>query len=136
MPQNTSNTYLYHKATPSASAFTKLCDITSYPDIFSAPPRLQTTTLSHEQHTYIPDIKDVPDMQFGCNYELADFQRIKALEGTKLEYELRFGEDGEFGIFAWAGDVFITPTGGAVGAVRSGQITCYPETEIEFSVGA
>lgn len=132
MAQNTSKTYLYHKATPSASEFIKLCDITTYPDIFTPPARLQTTTLSNTQHTYTPDIKDIPDFQFGCNYELDDFQRIKALEGTKLDYELRFGDDGEYGIFSWKGDIFITPTGGSVGAVRGGQITCYPETEIEF----
>ena len=132
MPQNTSNTYLYHKATPSAETFTKLCDITSYPDIFTAPARLDATTLSDQQHVYVKDIKDIPDMQFGCNYELADFGRIKALEGIQLDYELRFGAAGEFGAFGWTGDIFITPTGGAVGAVRGGQITCYPATEIEI----
>ncbi len=133
MPQNTSNTYLYHKATPSASTFTKLCDITTYPDIFSAPPRLDATTLSNTQHVYVKDITDVPDMQFGCNYEVDDFERIKALEGIQLDYELRFGAAGEYGTFAWKGDIFITPTGGAVGAVRAGQITCYPANEIAFS---
>lgn len=134
MPQNTSNTYLYHKATQAATEFTKVCDITSYPDIFAAPPRLDATTLSHTQHVYIKDIADLPDMQFGCNYEVDDFERIKGLEGQQLDYELRFGEDGESGTFAWTGDIFITPTGGAVGAVRAGQITCYPGTEIDFSI--
>ncbi len=133
MPQNTSKTYLYYKATTGATTYEKLCDITSYPDIFAAPPRLDATTLSNTQHVYVKDIADIPDMQFGCNYELADFEKVKALEGQQLPYELRFGDNGESGKFQWTGDIFITPTGGAVGAVRAGQITCYPSTEIDIA---
>lgn len=133
MPKNTSNTYLYHKATTAAAEYTKLCDITSYPDIFTAPGRLDVTTLSHEQRVYIKDIADIPDMQFGCLYEKADLIRIRALQDKQLPYELRFGEEGEDGKFQWTGEIFITPTGGSVGAVRSGQITCYPSTEINVT---
>lgn len=127
---NTSNTYLFYKATTEATSYEKLVDITSYPDIWTAPPKLDRTTLSNTQHTYEKDITDVPDMQFGCNYDKADMTKLKALEGEQLPYQLQFGEAGIDGIFNWTGDIFFTPTGAGVGAVRTGQITCYPSTEI------
>lgn len=127
---NTSKTYLFYKATTEATAYEKLCDITSYPDVWAAPSRLDKTTLSDTQHVYEKDIADVPEMQFGCNYAKADMTKIKALEGQQLPYQLQFGESGADGMFNWTGDIFFTPTGGSVGAVRAGQITCYPSTQI------
>lgn len=134
MATNTSLTFLRYKKTPEAPTYEKLVDITSYPDVFTAPAKLDATTLSNTQHTYIPDIKDVPDMVFGINYTLADFTKLKALEGTQTAFELAFGENGEEGKFQWTGDIFVNPKGGSVGAVRSGEVTCYPSTEI--TVGA
>lgn len=136
MPKNTSKTYLYRKA--AEGEWAKVCDITSYPDVFTPPPRLDATTLSNTQRVYIPDIADVPDMTFGMWYEVTEFEKIKGFEGTPADYQLRFGDTGEDGVFSWTGDIFVTPLGGSVGAVREGQITTYPSTEITFgtSIGA
>ena len=131
---NTSNTYLFYKATAEATTYEKLCDITSYPDVWTAPARLDRTSLSDAQHVYEKDIADVPDMAFGANFAIADQTKIKALEGQQLPYQLQFGEAGADSKYEWTGDIFFTPTGGGVGAVRTANITCYPSTEIVVGV--
>lgn len=130
MSQNTSKTYLRYKATPSATDYATLCDIKDYPDIFKAPEKIDTTTLSDEQHTYIKDIADVPDLTFTVNYDVDVYNTILPLEGTETAYEIAFGENGEFGKFDFTGDIFYNPNGGKVGAVREATITLYPSTQI------
>jgi len=129
---NTSNTFLMYKATSSASAFEKLCDITSYPDMITPPGKLDATTLSNNQHVYEKDISDIGDLTFGALYKKADYEKINTLTGQELEYALYFGEDGDDGIFSWTGDIFVSPKGGSVGELRTAEITCYPSTEITF----
>ena len=127
---NTSFTFLYHKKSP-ATDFTKLVDITDYPDIFQAPEKVDVSTLTLNQKVYIKGMVDLPDLEFGTLYNKADYTKIKALEtDDTVTYQLRFGEDGEYGAWEWTGGVFFTPIGGAVGDVRKGKITCYPSTEI------
>jgi len=128
---NTSKSFLMYKATPTAPEYTELCGITSYPDIFTAPPRLDVTNLSDTQRRYIPDIVDVPEMVFGSWYDKVTYTKIKALQGKKTAYQLKFGDDGEYGKWSWEGDIFVTPVGGGVSGVREMQITAYPATEIE-----
>lgn len=127
MATNTSKTYLYHKV---AAVYEKLVDITSYPDVFAAPARLDATTLSNTQRVYIPDITDIPEMTFGALYAVADYSKVKALQGVSTDYAIWFGDLGVEGKFGWTGDIFVTPKGGGVGAVREAEITCYPSTEI------
>lgn len=129
MATNTSKTYLNYKTTE-LGTFAKLVDITSYPDIFAPPGKLDITTLSDTQRKYIPDIKDVSDLVFGCLYDSAEFDTVAALQGNQYWYQLEFGDAGAEGTFEWQGDIFITPKGGQVGAVREGEITCYPATDI------
>lgn len=130
---NTSKTYLMYKSSTSTSAYEKLCDITSYPDLLTAPGKLDATTLSHTQHVYEADIADQADLTFGVLYLKADMTKIQALQGQALPYAVYFGKDGEDGIFEWTGDIFVSPKGGGVGELRTGEITCYPSTEIAFS---
>lgn len=134
MPENTSKTYLFTADAATGLIFTKLVDITSYPDVFTPPAKLQVTTLSNTQHVYIPDIADVPDMTFGALYSDADYDTVAALAGAQTKCQLQFGDAGVNGKFDWTGDIFVTPKGGAVGAPREMEITCYPSTEIVKAV--
>lgn len=128
---NTSKTYLLY-APDGGSTYEKLVDITSTPALQTAPPKLDATTLSDDQHVYIPDIADTEDMVFGANYDKVSFGKLKALEGQQIPYELRYGEKGEHGRWQWTGDIFTTTTANEVGAVRGMELTLYPSTEIEF----
>lgn len=127
MEKTTINTFLYAQT---GGTLEKLVDITSYPDIYTAPEKLDVSTMSSKQKMYTPGMVDLPEYEFGFIYTKAGYDKVKALEGTSTKYQLRFGEEGEFGAWEWTGDVFVTPTGGSVGAVREAKLTCYPESEI------
>lgn len=129
MEKSTSMTFLFHKE-KEGSTFSKLIGITSYPDVFTAPEKLDVSDLSSNQKKYIPGMIDLPDYEFGFIYSKADYAKVKALEGKTGSYQLRFGENGEYGAWEWDGDIFATPNGGAVGAVREGKIICYPATDV------
>lgn len=127
MEKSTSMTFLFHKV---GDTFSKLVDITSYPDLFVKPEKLDVSDLSSNQKKYVPGMVDLPDYDFGFNYSKEAYAKVKALEGKSTTYQLRFGANGEFGIWQWDGDIFVTPTGGAVGAARTGTITVYPATNV------
>lgn len=129
MEKTTINTFLYHSET--GTGFTKLIDITSYPDIFTAPERLDISDLSSDQKKYTPGMKDLADYEFGFNYTKDGYDTCKALEGKNEHYyQIRFGANGEYGAWQWQGDIFVTPSSGSVGAARTGKIVFYPETEV------
>ena len=85
------------------SAYTKLIDIKSFPDLGGAPEMLETTTLSDAMQTYIPGIQSLDALEFEANYTKEDFAKLKALEGKEQQYAVWFGGTGE-------GET-LTPTG-------------------------
>lgn len=130
MEKSTSKTYLYHASTASGT-FEKLIDITSYPDIFSPPEKLDISDLSSNQKKYTQGMVDLPDYEFGFIYSKTAYDNVKKLEdGATHYYQLRFGEKGEYGAWQWSGTHFATPNGGNVGSAREGKIVCYPEGEV------
>ena len=129
MEKTTINTFLYHASTEKGP-FTKLIDITSYPDIFTAPEKLDVSDMSSKQKKYTPGMTDLADYEFGFNYTKAGYETCKQLEGKEELYQIRFGKDGEFGAWQWQGDIFVTPSAGSTGATRTGKIVCYPSTEV------
>lgn len=129
MEKTTIKTFLRHST--DGKNFDKLIDITSYPDIFATPEKLDISDLSSGQKKYTPGMKDLPDYEFGFNYTKDAYDICKALEGKEEFYQIAFGENGEFGCWGWKGDIFVTPTGGQVGGTRQGKVVCYPATELE-----
>lgn len=129
MEKTTINTYLLHSATADGE-FKKVVDITSYPDIFTAPEKLDISDMSSKQKKYTPGMVDLPDYEFGFIYDKAAYEAVKELEGTVGFYQLRFGENGEFGAWGWSGDIFATPTAGSVGSAREAKLICYPAGEV------
>lgn len=125
--KTTSLTYLYYST---GSDFEKLIDITSYPDLFTAPEKIDISTLSSNQRQYAPGMVDLPDYSFGFVWDKENYEKIKALEGKETEFQLRFGENGEYGAWQWTGDIFARPLGGSVGSARTGEIICYPSTDV------
>lgn len=130
MEKTTINTFLMHSATKDGE-FKKLVDITSYPELFSAPEKLDISNMSSKQKKYTPGMVDVPDQEFGYIYDKAAYAEIKALEGTDHYYQLRFGANGEYGCWQWHGDVFTSFSGGSVGSAREAKLITYPVDDIE-----
>lgn len=131
MEKTTIFTYLYMKPATTGATFAKLCDITSYPDLFTAPEKIEISDMSHRQKLYAEGMTDVPDYQFGANYTAASYTSVKASENVDTNtYQLRFGENGEYGAWEWTGSHFVNILGGELNSKRSMQITCYPNSDI------
>lgn len=129
MEKTTINTFLLHCDTEDGE-FKKVVDITSYPDIFTSPEKLDISDMSSKQKKYTPGMVDLPDYEFGFIYDKAAYDAVKALEGKVGYYQLRFGAEGEFGAWGWKGDIFATPTAGSVGSAREAKLICYPADEV------
>lgn len=140
MAISTYGVFLMHKGT--GSEYTKLIDIKDFPDLGGAPEMLETTTLSDKMQTYIPGIQTLDALEFTANYTKDDFTKIKALEGKEQEFAVWFGSDetgkptGNYGQFAFKGNISAFPTGGGVNEVVGMTITIAPSTPIELINGA
>lgn len=131
MASSTAGTFLMYKVTSESPTYTKLCDITSFPDMGSTPTKLDTTDLSAKtMKTSILGLQEAPDLVFEANYDKAVFKTIKALEGKQQDFQLQFGDDGVDGKFSWKGKLTIIPVGGGVDEVRKMSISISAETEI------
>lgn len=123
---------LMHKAS-TGGEYTKLIDIKDFPDLGGAPEMLETTTLSDNMQTYIPGIQSLDALEFTANYTLADFQKIKAMEGTDTAFAVWFGEDGADGKFEFNGQISAFPVGGGVNEVVGMTISIAPSSPITLA---
>ena len=76
-----------HKAS-SEGTYTKLIDIKEFPDLGGEPEMLETTTLSDNMQTYIAGIQSMDGLSFSANYDMTEYQKLKALEGKKESYAI------------------------------------------------
>jgi len=126
---NTSYTFLYYK-TSAMSAFAKLVDITTCPSPRSKPDKGDTSNLSQGYETCEPTVRRLSDQDYECLYSKAIYDKLVALEGTQVQYQLRYGPNGEYGCWQWTGDIFFQPSGGGFGDIRKGTISFYPASDI------
>ena len=141
MAISTYKVFLMHKAS-SGSTYTKLIDIKEFPDLGGEPEMLETTTLSDNMQTYIAGIQSMDGLSFSANYDMTEYQKLKALEGKKESYAVWFGgtessgvvtPDGSNGKFAVDGELSVYPVGGGVNEVVGMNITIAPSSPIKFS---
>ena len=141
MAISTYKVFLMHKAS-SGETYTKLIDIKEFPDLGGEPEMLETTTLSDNMQTYIAGIQSMDGLSFSANYDMTEYQTLKALEGKKESYAVWFGgtensgvvtPDGSNGKFAFDGELSVYPVGGGVNEVVGMTITIAPSTPITFS---
>ena len=138
---STYQTYLMYRSTTSGS-FTKVIDITSFPDLVPPKERIDITSLSDYMRTYINGIGDTSEMSFAANYTPENYNTVNALEGKQYEYAVWFGAsgsagseipDGHMGKFTWTGDISAGISGGGVNEAVGMTINCTPATVIIFS---
>ena len=120
-------------------AWEKVIDIKEFPDLGGTPEMLETTTLSDRMQTYIPGIQSLDALEFTSNYTLADYKKLKALEGTEYDYAVWFGgtevgdtvtPTGSDGKFKFKGQLSVFPVGGGVNEVVDMTTTIAPSTPI------
>ena len=141
MAISTYKVFLMHKAS-SEDTYKKLIDIKEFPDLGGEPEMLETTTLSDNMQTYIAGIQSMDGLSFSANYDMTEYQKLKALEGKKESYAVWFGgtessgtvtPDGSNGKFAFDGELSVYPVGGGVNEVVGMNITITPSSPITFS---
>ena len=142
MAINTYQTYLMYSTNTATPAYTKLIDITSFPDLVPSKERIDVTSLSDYMRTYINGIGDTAEQQYGANYTPENYSKVKALEGHQYAYAVWFGAsgaegsevpDGHNGKFSWIGDVSAGVSGGGVNEAVGMTITCTPGSVISYS---
>ena len=140
MAISTYKVFLMKKTLPDTWA--KLVDIKEFPDLGGEPEMLETTTLSDNMQTYIAGIQSLDGLTFTANYDMEDFQTLKALEGEENDYAVWFGgtgdagsltPDGSNGKFSFKGQLSVFPVGGGVNEVVDMSITIAPSTPITFA---
>lgn len=109
------------------TTYSKLVDIKNFPDLGGEPEKLDTTTLSDSQETSINGIKSMDTMAFDHNYNAADYDTLKALEGVQTKYSIWMGgteeangtitPTGSSGKFDFTGELSVFVTGGGVNEV-------------------
>lgn len=134
MALSTANTILKYCATQ-GGVYSKLVDILSYPDMGSAPSKLETTDLTQTvMKTNMLGLQEAPDLTFECNYDETAFNTINAMAGTLYWFNLCFGSAD--GVFEWSGKVSVFATGGGVDEVRKMTVVVSVATAIAFEYSA
>lgn len=109
----TMDTFLFHftgadKPT-SLTGGSKLVDITSFPAMGGNPEQIEVTTLTDHIQKNINGVQQLDELEFGANYDLEDFKKLKALDNQSGWYGLVFGAsaagvpDGHNGVLVWKG---------------------------------
>ena len=134
---STYQSYLMHGNGSTPPAYTKLCDITEFPNLGGDPELLDATTLSDPMRVFVLGIQNTEGMAFTANYDAATYSTLAALT-EEAPYAVWFGADGsgpkgDKGKFSFKGQLSVYVNGAGVNAVRTMTITIAPTTEITFS---
>lgn len=141
MATSTYKTYLMHQSTGTTPTWSKLLDITEFPNLGGDPELLDTTTLSDKMRTFILGIQNNEGLQFTANYDKTLYNTLSGMSGSQ-HYGVWFGgavsgntvePDGSDGKFTFDGELSVYVNGAGVNAVRTMNITIAPTTEITFS---
>jgi hypothetical protein len=131
-----------HKKT---DAWEKLIDIVSYPDLGGAPEMLDATTLSDPMTVNILGIQSLDALEFECNYDLAKYTELKAMEGEDKDFAVWLGgsssngvvtPDGSDGKFEFKGQLSVYVNGGGVNEVRKMTVSIAASTAITLGENA
>lgn len=138
---STYKTFLMVKG--SGSDYSKVVDITSFPDMGGEPEMLETTSLSDGMQTFIPGIQSLDSLTFEANYTKENYAAVQALaDGTDHDFAVYFGATGEMGNltpsgsegkFTFSGQISAYVTGGGVNEVVGLTITIAPSTVITYA---
>ena len=142
MAVSTYKTFLMVKT---ASTYEKLIDIVSYPDLGGAPEMLDATSLSDPSTVNIMGIQSQDALEFESNYTLADYTKLKEMEGEDKDFAIWFGgtesagkvtPTGSDGKYEFKGQLAVYVNGGNVNEVRKMTVSIAPTTPITLGASA
>ena len=124
MPSTTIHTYLGTASSLTATAFTKLTSIKDFPDLGGAPDQVEITDLDDDVQKVLLGVQSMSALEFTANYVPAEYDELSAMaDGTIRKFCVAFGNTGEYGIFAWEGQLTVWVVGGGVNAAREMRIS-------------
>ena len=139
MAISTYKIFLMQKASGTGTNYTKLVDVVSFSDIGGQPEMLEATTLSDGAQVFISGVESRDAMEFECNYTKADYDKLKALEGTEGSFSIWLGgtvsngvvtPTGSDGKYDFKGYPSVYINGGGVNEVVKMTLTIAPSTAI------
>jgi hypothetical protein len=142
MAISTYKSFLMHKV---SEKWEKLVDIKSFPDLGGSPELLETTTLSDGMTTNIMGIQSLEALEFECNYVLADYTKLKELEGKTGSFAVWLGgteangtatPTGSDGKFEFDGQLAVYVNGGGVNEVVNMTVSIAASTPIKMGADA
>lgn len=141
MAINTYKTFLMHKASSTATTYTKLVDIKTKPRLIGTKEGLDATTMSDPIQVFIDGIITVDNAgyEFDANWDKTAFTTLKALEGTEHDYAVWYGgtetngvatPTGTDGKFSFKGLLTVSDAEASVNAVQNMIINIRPTTGV------
>lgn len=118
------------------TSWEKLCPIKSFPALGGAPEQIEITDLESESQEYIPGVQSVDAMEFGANYTLESYKKVKEKENTPLKYRIKLGKAGAAGTASWEGQHSVHVNEGEVNGSISMTITVSPSTKVTVEATA
>lgn len=122
----------------SLTGATKVVDITSFPAMGGDPEKIDVTTLTDHIQKQINGVQQLDSLEFGANYTVEDYKKLKALEGKSAWYGLVFGAssegtpDGHNGVLIWKGEPSTHVNEGSANEAVGMTSTFSCESEIDF----
>ena len=134
---STYQTYLMKGNASTPPTYTKVCDITEFPNLGGDPELIDVTTLSDAMRHFINGVQNNEGLAFTANYEPALYSTLKGYTGEQ-PYAVWFGADssgpkGDKGKFSFSGELSVYVNGAGVNAARTMTITIAPTTDITFA---
>ena len=111
-------------------AMTKMCPITSYPDLIGTPDNIEVTDMDCTQQTFVPGVKSQESMEFEANYDSELYDTLIENENKDGYFALEFGEGGVDGVFEWSGSYTLAITGAGVNEARGMKIVVTPSSDV------
>lgn len=137
------HTYLMKGSGTGTITYTKLVDVSEVPDLWTAPPTIDTTTLSDEMRTYINGLVDPGSLEFTANYTAQNMSDLDAVAGTpNTKFAVYLGADsngapdGHNGKFTFEGELSYGLRAVSVDEKVNIGIAIAVSSEIEYTAGA
>ena len=142
MARSTMFSFLMEGTGTGTLTYATVVPIKDYPELGGSPEALDATTLTNWARVYIEGIEETQSLlSFTCNYELTDYQTVKALEGSERHWAVWFGgtksgttvtPTGSAGKFIFDGYLHAHVIGKGVNEVQEFQIDIIPTSEISL----
>jgi hypothetical protein len=146
MASPTVGTFLMYKTTLTGD-YVKLIDIKGYPDLIGKPSKIETTTCSDTQQTFISGVREMGDMVFTTNFDEAEYETLLANEHKDLYLAVWFARLPDTvaalknlapnpyrGQFEFQGQYILGVPGKNINEAREITLTVYPTSATVFSV--